>query len=203
MNFFRFIFTKTFLIQLLIAIGVFIALGVGVLWWLSFTTNHNQKIEVPDLSKMSLDIVEKKLTEIDLRYEILDSANYNPDFPKYSVIEQIPKPGKFVKENRKLYLTLNPSGFRKVEVPEVLGKTRRQVEPTLLGMGFEIGKVSYRPHISDNVLEMRFNGEKLEPGMSIPKTSVIDLIVGDQSLNRFQEEDTNTDTDIVPQQNEE
>src|SRR5690554_6957221 len=59
-------------------------------------------------------------------------------------------------------------------------------------MGFEIGKVSYRTHISDNVLEMRFNGEKLEPGMSIPKTSVIDLIVGDQSLNRFQEEDTNT-----------
>lgn len=203
MNFFRFIFTKTFLIQLLIAIGVFIALGFAILWWLSFTTNHDQKIEVPDLSTMTLDIVEKKLTEMDLRYEILDSAHYNPDFPKYSVIEQIPKPGKFVKENRKLYLTLNPSGFRKVEVPEVLGKTRRQVEPTLLGMGFEIGKVSYRPHISDNVLEMRFNGEKLEPGMSIPKTSVIDLIVGDQSLNRFQEEDTNTDTDIVPQQNEE
>lgn len=203
MNFFRFIFTKTFLIQLLIAIGVFIALGFAILWWLSFTTNHDQKIEVPDLSTMTLDIVEKKLTEMDLRYEILDSAHYNPDFPKYSVIEQIPKPGKFVKENRKLYLTLNPSGFRKVEVPEVLGKTRRQVEPTLLGMGFEIGKVSYRPHISDNVLEMRFNGEKLEPGMSIPKTSVIDLIVGDQSLNKFQEEDTNTDTDIVPQQNEE
>lgn len=203
MNFFRFIFTKTFLIQLLIAIGVFIALGFAILWWLSFTTNHDQKIEVPDLSTMTLDIVEKKLTEMDLRYEILDSAHYNPGFPKYSVIEQIPKPGKFVKENRKLYLTLNPSGFRKVEVPEVLGKTRRQVEPTLLGMGFEIGKVSYRPHISDNVLEMRFNGEKLEPGMSIPKTSVIDLIVGDQSLNRFQEEDTNTDTDIVPQQNEE
>lgn len=203
MNFFRFIFTKTFLIQLLLAIGVFIALGFAILWWLSFTTNHDQKIEVPDLSTMTLDIVEKKLTEMDLRYEIIDSAHYNPDFPKYSVIEQIPKPGKFVKENRKLYLTLNPSGFRKVEVPEVLGKTRRQVEPTLLGMGFEIGKVSYRPHISDNVLEMRFNGEKLEPGMSIPKTSVIDLIVGDQSLNKFQEEDTNTDTDIVPQQNEE
>ena len=201
MNFFRFIFTKTFLIQLLIAIGVFIALVFAILWWLSFTTNHDQKIEVPDLSTMTLDIVEKKLTEMDLRYEILDSAHYNPDFPRYSVIEQIPKQGKFVKENRKLYLTLNPSGYRKIEVPEILGKTRRQVEPTLLGMGFEIGKISYRPHISDNVLEMRFNGEKLEPGMSIPKTSVIDLIVGDQSLNRFQEDDSNID--IVPQQNEE
>ena len=51
-------------------------------------------------------------------------------------------------------------------------------------MGFKIGKVSTRPHISDHVLEMRYNGEKLVPGTEIPKTSVIDLIVGDGSLNR-------------------
>src|SRR5690554_3252507 len=109
MTFFRFIFTKTFLKQLLLAIGVFIALGFLILWWLRITTNHNEKIEVPDLSTMTLDIVEKKLDEMDLRYVILDSAHYNPDYPQFSVIDQIPKPGKFVKENRKLYLTLNPS----------------------------------------------------------------------------------------------
>src|SRR5690606_40835453 len=120
---------------------------------------------------------------------ILDSANYNPNYPKYSVIDQIPKPGKFVKENRRLYLTLNPSGYRKIEVPNILGRTRRQAEPTLLSMGFEIGTISYRPHISDNVLEMRFNGEKLEPGTPIQKTSVIDLIVGDQSLNKLHTDD--------------
>jgi len=168
---------------------------------LKFTTNHNETTEVPNLAKMSLDKVEEKLDEMSLRYEILDSANYNPDFPRYSVIEQIPKPGKFVKENRKLYLTLNPSGYRKIEVPNILGRTRRQAEPTLLAMGFEIGKISYRPHISDNVLEMRFNGEKLEPGTKIQKTSVIDLIVGDQSLNKIQTEgeessEENQDTPI-------
>src|SRR5690554_783007 len=201
MNFFRFIFTKTFLIQLLIAIGVFIALGFAILWWLSFTTNHDQKIEVPDLSTMTLDIVEKKLTEMDLRYEILDSANYNPDFPKYSVIEQIPKPGKFVKENRRLYLTLNPSGYHQIEVPDVLGRTRRQVEPTLLAMGFKIGTISYRPHISDNVLEMRYKGERLDPGSLLEKTSVIDLIVGDQSESRLQTEEEKEE-DSVPLQEE-
>src|SRR5690606_23438188 len=128
------------------------------------------------------------LDEMDLRYEILDSANYNPDYPKYSVIEQIPKPGKFVKEDRKLYLTLNPSGYRKSEVPDVLGRTRRQAEPTLLAMGFVIGKISYRPHISDNVLEMRYKGEKLDVGTPLQKTSIIDLIVGDESLNRLQDD---------------
>lgn len=201
MTFFRFIFTKTFLTQLLLAIGVLIALGFLILWWLRVSTNHNETIAVPDLGTMTLDQVEKKLEEMELRYAILDSANYNPDYPKFSVIEQIPKPGKFVKENRKLYLTLNPSGYRKIEVPDVLGKTRRQAEPTLLAMGFEIGNISHRPHISDNVLEMRFNGEKLVPGTPIQKTSVIDLIVGDQSLNRFQSDDSGGDK--APVQNEE
>lgn len=186
MTFFQFVFTRTFLKQLLMAIVGLIVLAFIILWWLRISTHHNEKITVPNLAKLSLDKVEDKLDEMDLRYEILDSANYNPDFPKYSVIEQIPKPGKFVKEDRKLYLTLNPSGYRKIEVPDILGRTRRQAEPTLLAMGFTIGKISYRPHISDNVLEMRYKGEKLDPETPLQKTSVIDLIVGDQSLNRVQ-----------------
>lgn len=204
MTFFKFVFTKTFLKQLLLAIVALLVLVFIMLWWLKFTTNHNETIEVPNLAKMSLDKVEEKLEELDLRYEILDSANYNPDYPKYSVIEQIPKPGKFVKENRKLYLNLNPSGFRKIEVPDVLGRTRRQAEPTLLAMGFKIGKISHRPDISDNVLEMRYNGEKLDPGTPLQKTSVIDLIVGDQSLNKIHsEENSSEENQETPIENEE
>jgi eukaryotic-like serine/threonine-protein kinase len=85
-------------------------------------------------------------------------------------------------------------------VPDVLGKTGRQAKPTLLAMGFTIGKVSTRPHISDQVLELRYNGEKLIPGTEIPKTSVIDLIIGDGSQNRVQDEneesqETTTETE--------
>lgn len=204
MTFFQFIFTKAFLKQLLLAFVAIFVLGFLILWWLRITTNHNEKIEVPDLAKMSLNKVEDKLNDLDLRYEILDSANYNPDYPRYSVIEQIPKPGKFVKENRKLYLTLNPSGYRKIEVPDVLGRTRRQAEPTLLAMGFQIGKISYRPHISDNVLEMRNKGEKIDPGTPLQKTSVIDLIVGDQSLNRVLTDslESSDDNNDLPDLNE-
>ncbi|UAB81373.1 PASTA domain-containing protein [Marixanthomonas sp. SCSIO 43207] len=201
MTFFRFLFTKAFLKQLLLAVLALIVLSFLIMWWLKSTTNHGQKIEVPSLSKLSLDVVEDKLGELDLRYEILDSANYNPDYPKFSVIEQIPKAGKYVKEDRKIYLYLNPSGYRKIQVPDVIGRTRRQAEPTLLAMGFEIGKVSYRPDISDQVKEMRYKGEKLEPGTKIQKTAVIDLIVGDESLNRVQQENDN-DEEEQPNENE-
>lgn len=191
MSFFKFLFTKFFLRQLLYAGLVLIVVSFLILWWLRISTNHGQQIEVPDLAKFSLDSVEEILNDNNLRYEILDSANYNPDFPKYSVIDQIPKAGKFVKEDRKIYLYLNPSGYRKVVVPPVEGKTKRQAEPTLLAMGFKVGRITYRPYIAkDEVLELRYKGEKLEPGTELQITSVIDLVLGDGSgsLDRNEKE---------------
>ena len=180
MTFLKFLFTKLFLKQLIIAFIAIIVLILVILWWLKLSTNHNQKIEVPNLAKMSLNDVEEKLDELDLRFEILDSANYNPDYPKYSVIEQIPNAGKFVKEDRKIYLTLNPSSYRKLKLPEVVGRTRRQAEPTLLAMGFNIGKITYRSYIAkDEVLELRHQGKKVEPGTKLQITTIIDLVLGD------------------------
>ena len=180
MTFIKFLFTKVFLKQLSIAIIALLGLAFVILFWLKFTTNHDQKIEVPSLAKMSLDTAKNKLNEIDLRFEVIDSSNYNPDFPKYSVIEQIPKAGEFVKENRKIYLTLNRSGYVYLKIPEVVGKTRRQAEPTLISMGFEIGRITYKSYIAlDEVLELSYKGKKLKSGEKIQKTSVIDLVLGD------------------------
>ena len=198
MTFLKFLLTKTFLKQLLIAVGALIVLTFLALWWLRITTNHGQKIEVPDLAKLQLDVVEERLDDLDLTFEILDSANYNPEYPRYSVIEQIPKAGKFVKEDRKIYLYLNPSGYRKISIPNVVGKTRRQAEPTLMALGFQIGKISFRPYIAeDEVLELRHQGSKVEPGDALPKTAVIDLILGDGSgsLNRNARENDSEDND--------
>jgi len=162
--------------------------------WLKISTNHDQRIEVPNLSMLSLGAVEDKLDEMHLQYEIMDSANYNPDYPKYAVIDQVPASGKFVKENRKLYLTLNPSGFRKIVIPDMIRGTRRQVEPTLRSLGFEIGDVTYKPDIAkDAVLELRHKGKLIEPGDELMKTSVIDLVLGDGS-GHYAGDSTEADT---------
>ncbi len=182
MGLFKFIFSKTFLIQLVLAFLAIIVIAFLTMKWLKISTNHDERIEVPNLSMLSLRAVEGKLDEMHLHYEVMDSANYNPDYPKYAVIDQVPAPGKFVKENRKLYLTLNPSGFRKIVVPDMVRRTRRQVEPTLRSLGFEIGDVTYKPDIAkDAVLELRHKGKLIEPGDELMKTSVIDLVLGDGS----------------------
>ncbi|MDT0642471.1 PASTA domain-containing protein [Zunongwangia sp. F363] len=198
MGLIRFIFSKTFLIQLVLAAIAIVVIVFLALQWLDYSTNQDQRIEVPDLGRMSLDNVDQKLDELDLRFEILDSANFNPEYPRYSVIEQVPAPGKFVKENRKIYLTLNPSGYRKVTIPnDLIRKTRRQVEPTLRSLGFEIGEITYKPDIAeDAVLEMRHNGELVEPGDELMKTSKIDLVLGDGS-GRYNQEEEDTEAEEI------
>ncbi|MCB0458072.1 MAG: PASTA domain-containing protein [Flavobacteriaceae bacterium] len=206
MSFFKFLFTKTFLKQLAYAVLALFGVSLLILWWLRFSTNHGQKIEVPNLAKMSLEEAEEALDDLDLTYEIMDTTNYNPDFPYKTIIEQIPKAGKFVKEDRKIYLSINRSGYPMIEIPAVVGKTIRQAEPTLKAVGFEIGKINYRKYIAkDEVLELRFEGKKIEPGDKLRKTSVIDLVLGDGNggLNREEIEEAQEAQDVNSNSNEE
>ena len=190
MSFFKFLFSKTFLVQLALAVVAIILLVLLSLFWLDGFTKQDQRIEVPSLKRLSLDEVDRRLDELHLRREILDSASYNPDFPPYSVIDQTPVPGKYVKENRMIYLTLNPSGYREMEIPEnLIRKTRRQVEPALLSLGFEIGEVTYEPDVAkDVILELKHQGRVLEPGDKLKQTSVIDLVLGD-GTGRYEGQD--------------
>ncbi|AXT63170.1 PASTA domain-containing protein [Aquimarina sp. AD10] len=176
---FKFVYSKIFLIQLVIAVTMLAILSYVALEWLESTTNHHQRIIVPSLSKKNLDDVEKILEEKDLRYEVQDSATFNPDYPRYSVVEQNPAAGSEVKEKRKIYITINPSGYRKIEVPNVVLQTRRQAEPKLIALGFKVGTITYKPNMSDQVLELRHKGKRIKAGTMLMKTSTIDLVVGD------------------------
>jgi len=179
-NLFKFLYSKTFLIQVVLAVVITVIIGFITLQWLDSTTNHDQRIVVPSLSKKTIDEAKAMLAEKSLGVVIQeDSSSFNPNFPRYSVVEQNPSPGSMVKENRKIYLTLNPSGYRKIEVPDVVFKTRRQVEPKLKALGFKIGTVTYKPNMSDQVLELRYKGKKIKSGTMLMKTSTIDLVVGD------------------------
>jgi len=181
MSLIQFVKSKTFLKQLLIAVVGLVVFIFAVMKWLSISTNHSQKIEVPNLEKMTLIEVEKVLEELDLNFEVIDSASYNPKFPNKSVIDQDPEVGDFVKENRKIYLTLNPSDYANVEIPNLYGKTKRQAYSQLLAIGFRINsKELYVSDIAKDVVRgLKFNNKDLKIGAKIPKNSLITLKLGD------------------------
>ena len=184
MSFVKFLRSKVFLKQLALAIVALMVLCFIMLKWLNVTTNNGEFVIVPNLKGKSIETVQIELKDNDLAMEIQDSANYNPKYPKYSVIEQKPSAGSQVKENRKIYLILNPSGYRKVEVPNILKRTFRQAKPQLEALEFKVGEMTYIDNIGkDVVLGMKHNGKTLKPGTQLPLTSTIDLVLGNGKRN--------------------
>jgi beta-lactam-binding protein with PASTA domain len=183
-DFFKFIFSKTFVKQL-IYLGIFAVVGLFLLQIvLKSYTNHNEYITVPDLSKYNIERVKRTLAEENLAFIVKDSANFNAKYPPFSVITQQPNAGEKVKEGRKIYLTLNPHGYAKVKVPNIIDKTKRQAIPSLKNAGFTIGKTYYIDNIAkDVVLEIRHNDSKIKPGIFLTKTSKIDLVLGNGNGN--------------------
>ena len=180
MNFIKFLFSKQFLKQIVIAMVLVVVGLFGISKYLNFTTNHDQKIQVPDLTRMDIDKVALVLKEIDLRFEVIDSVSFNPNFPKKSVIEQSPVGGQFVKEKRKIYLTLNPSKYGDVAISDFYGKTKNEVEAQLKSVGFVIGKYEKIPDLGKDVVrKLKFKGKVVKKGDKLPKKSVIDLVLGD------------------------
>lgn len=181
MNLFRFLLSKTFLKQFAIAVIGFFVLIFGLKIWLNYTTNHDQKIAVPDLHKLPIDQAAEKLKELDLDFIVIDSANYNPTYPKKSVIEQSPDAGDFVKEKRKIYLTLNPSKYRDITLPDLNGKTKRQAISNLRSIGINVStNFTYVTDIGKDVVRgIQFKGKTLNAGDKIPLNSIVDLILGD------------------------
>jgi beta-lactam-binding protein with PASTA domain len=179
MSLVQFIKSKTFFKQLGLAIIALVVILWLTMQYLSSTTNHGEFVKVPELTGKSLETVKIELDDHDLVMEIQDSANYNPKYPKFSVIEQYPKAGAQVKENRKIYLTLNPSGYRKVSVPNIVRRTFRQAKPTLETLGFEVGKVTYIDDIGeDEVIAIKYKGKTIKAGDMLPLTSKIDVVLG-------------------------
>jgi len=181
MSLIQFIKSKSLLKQLVIAFVGFIIFAFVLIKWLNISTNHDQKIEVPNLEKLSLNSVENLLEDLDLNFVVIDSASYNPDYPKKSVIDQSPETGSFVKEGRKIYLTLNPSGYADVEIPNILGKTKRQATSHLRAIGFRIdpNDIYVQDIAKDVVRGLLFNGKEIKEGDKIPKNTVIRLKLGD------------------------
>jgi len=180
MKILNYVKSKEFLRTIILMIVVVIIIFFGLSKWMHYYTKHDQKIEVPNLEKLSTEEAQNILSDSNLTFFVLDSASFNPKYPPKSVISQNPSAGNFVKEQRKIYLTLNPSTYRKITVPNVIGLTKRQVVIQLKSVGFKIGKELYIKDLGlDVIRSIEVNKRKIKPGDKLPKNTTIDLILGD------------------------
>ena len=179
MNLLKYFFSRYFLKQAFVASLFFGTIIAIVFIYLNISTNHNNYIKVPDLKGLSIENVAEILNKNKLKFEISDSTFFNPDFPKFVVLEQIPIASSEVKKNRKIYLTINPANFGNVEIPEIIQITKRSAISSLLSSNLNIGEITLIDNIGkDMVLDVIYQGEKIFPGQKIPMSSELALILG-------------------------
>jgi len=146
--------------------------------WIKSYTLHGQYITVPDVSGMYEEEAEQALAAIGLKYEVLD-YKYDKMMVEGGVIEQKPKPGAYVKDGRKIYLTLN-SGKEPVRaVPDLADNSSlRAAESRLQAAGFKLAPTVYIDGDLDWVYEIRYQGEPIDAGTEIPEGSTLTIVVG-------------------------
>ena len=184
MNFIRFLFSRSFLKQIIFSLIIVLLASIVTLKWLKSYTNHGSYVEVPNLLGLSANAADITLKKFDLVSKIQDSSNYSPKYASGAVIEQEPIFGSKVKNGRKIYLILNPSNYKKVLVPSVVRKTFRQAKPALETLGFRIGEIKYVDDLGkDVVVQLLHNNKVIKPGDLIRKASKIDIVVGNGNRN--------------------
>lgn len=179
MSFFRPDSIKDLLIHLLAAIAVVLSIVVIVFYvWLPLSTNHGETITVPDVKGMTLDELEAFLGKRDLRYVVTSDSSYSPDAKPLSVLRQVPVPNSKVKENRKIYVTINAESPPKVRMPRVEDLSPKSALMTLKSYDLVLGNVKYVPDPFMVVHEGQVNGRTILEGENIEKGSMIDLVIG-------------------------
>lgn len=178
LKFFRFVFSKAFWLNAVIAGALLFFAGKKMLAYLNDYTLHGQSIEVPDFRKIKIENLDEFVANKKVQYIIIDSVHI-PDKPKGVVIEQDPPPNSLVKEGRKIYLTVNAKMPLRVALPDLTDVTLRQATAMLEYYGLKIGNKKYIPDQCFNcVLRMEINGQKANAGEMVEKNSVIDLVLG-------------------------
>ena len=178
MDFLRFLFSKTFLKHILIAIGITLALIWIILQSLSWYTKHNDYIIVPDYRGQYYSEVKSNTENHNYQFNVIDSI-FDADKPRGSILSQDPFPGAKVKKNRMVYLTITSMVPEKTKMPELRDLTLRQAQSMLESAGLKLGKLSYiKSFDEDAVQNQLFKGHIIKAGTELDKGSVINLTVG-------------------------
>jgi Uncharacterized protein conserved in bacteria len=179
------LFNWKVLLNLLLAIGVF----VGLVWltfrWLEYHTNHGQEIPVPNVVNKTVHDAIKILEDTGLEYEV-DSSTYSPKYRPFQVLQIYPAPGSRVKDGRTVRLKVNPRSWAPVAVPDVINKYAGLAFQRLDQVGLKVGDTIYEPSIQkDAVLRVLFKGNPIKPGSLLPRFSMVDVVIGSGPLRNI------------------
>lgn len=177
-RFVHFLISKSFFINLGIALGVVILVFVLLFTFLDIFTRHGKELVVPDFSGMTVNEVDSAGYFEHFDLFVIDSL-YDDINKKGSIVMQDPLPDSKVKKGRNIYVTIVATMPETVIIPDLRDLTLRQAVNILESHKLKAGKLIYTPSFDKNaILEQFYQGDTAHPGDTLQKGSVIDLVIG-------------------------
>jgi beta-lactam-binding protein with PASTA domain len=167
--------------RLLAIILPVIMLGILLLggWlWLRHYTRHGDAMRVPDLKGMPLAEAETMLASRELRAFVIDSV-HTEEWAKGAVVEQDPAAGLDVKSGRKVYLVVNATQPKMIDMPQLVDLSKRQAISVLDIIGLKVKELQYKPDpCVDCVIAQSYKGEPIAADARIRRGEYITLVLG-------------------------
>tara|TARA_R110001592_G_scaffold363221_3_gene681774 strand:- start:169893 stop:170759 length:867 start_codon:yes stop_codon:yes gene_type:complete len=185
--FLAFIKSKTFLLQVVLAIVLFVGVYFGVNAWMRDYTDRGQNVELPNVKGKTLEQATAVLENMNLRIEVIDSVFSEEKLPG-EIVKQIPDAFQMVKSNRIVYTVINSLRPPMVTMPDVINQSRRESISTLEALGFKITEFEYQPDIcTDCILDVQIGGNTVPTGTQLPKGTALKIVLGKGVSNDFTE----------------
>jgi len=162
-------------------IFAFCAMFLCFFLWLKYIdiyTHHDEHIVLPGFYGVHIQDLDSICQELDLRYIIIDSV-FNKKEEKGIILEQDPRAGTNVKENRRIYFTINALQNKVITFPYITDLSLRQTVRKLESLGLVVGELEYKPDLAKNVvLNQKVNGIQIKQGQELFLGTIVDLVIG-------------------------
>ena len=164
--------------NLLLALGLVLALLLAAIISLRVGTRHGKEIIVPDFTNMKVQEASALAARSKVRVEVADSV-FVRRMAKGAVYRQDPAAGSRVKEGRRILLVVNAMNSKKVTMPNVVGCSMRQAKAEIVSRGLRVGKLIYVSDMAtNNVLKQQVRGTDVRPGTQLESETRVDLVLG-------------------------
>ncbi len=175
---FKFLKSRTFFLNIVLAVIAAILIYYALLIALSKYTEHGEKIEVPNMLGLTYNDALELANEKELKIVVSDTV-FASEEARGLIAAQIPPASSEVKRERTVYLTINSLEAEKIAMPNFVGASLRQAMADAEIVGIKIGELTYVPDIAkNNVLEQKVDGEDITPGTRVEKGTFVDLTLG-------------------------
>lgn len=186
-----FIFSRLFVKHMGLVALFYIAVALILLLWLRFYTHHGQKLELPDYTNMSFENA-TRVAKADKFNIIVEDSLHIIGKKGGIILDQNPKPGSKVKQNRNIYVNITkfrPDKIRLEDLPTLYGRNyeTKKKELELIGVKSRIAGYAYDKGEPDYILEVHYRGQPVitrqgyASGIEIEKGSTLDFTLSKQS----------------------